>query len=152
MKGLEIYRTSKFYKIVTMYRRESGAYMLSKPIYIVSIEKSIEELSNAIFSSLEASRSIKESEEDNLWLGNKLLKELKERSFNNLYKNSTSCCVFFNKKGLLSKGMIEIEPYKYSGKDEGLEAIEEEIVKIKYNNNTEDAEITKIIIEILEKG
>lgn len=115
MKSCQIFKTKKAYKITTMYRLESWSYIESKPIYILPLETSPEDLSRAIFESLENSREISESEEDDFWLGNRLLKELKESSYNSLYKNSFGCIVS------IKNGDFVVEPQKYMGKDKGLE-------------------------------
>jgi hypothetical protein len=148
MKGCQIYKTNKHYKIITMYRQESWAYISSKPIYILPLEVDINEFSSRLFESLKNSRDITESEEDNFWLGNGLLKELEERTFVDLYKHSTSCYVWLDKKGILSKGEIEIKPNKYLGKSKGLVSVDEESIRIKYNKGKE-LEITKRVIDIL---
>lgn len=142
MKGCSIYKTKKAYKIVTMFRRESWAYLLSKPIFILPLETNIEELSEKIFGSLTSSRSISEDEEDNFDIN--LLKEIKEKSYNQLYKNSASCDIF------LKESIIEIIPLKYAGKNQGLDEIADQIKEISYSKEKE-LEITSLIINKLDE-
>lgn len=144
MKACQIYKTKKHYKIATMYRLESGSYILSNPIFIIPLEANDKELSVKIFEAIKNSRLIYESEEDDIWLGTQLLKELKEKSYNDLYKNSGSCTIY------LEKGLLEIEPNKYLGKNEGLEAIQEKKSKFDYVEGDE-LKVTEKVIELLNE-
>lgn len=148
MKGCQVYKTDKHYKIVTVYRQESWAYMSSRPIYILSIKVEEEEFADKLFKALRTSRDIKESEEDDFWLGKELLKELKESSFDKFYKKSTSCSVWLNKKGMLGKKEIEIVPNSYGSKSTGLVSMDEETIKMEYKKGLE-AEIAKQVMNIL---
>lgn len=141
MKAVHIYLTKKSFKITTMYKLESGSYIESNPIYILPSEVSLEELSNKISFSLGASKQISEREEDNYWLGNKLLKLLKESSFNKLYENSKSCILYIEKNKKI------IEPQKFIGKDNGLAVKEEKIVELK--SDISDIELIEAIVNLL---
>lgn len=141
MKGVHIYMTKNYFKIATMYKLESGSYIDSNPIYIVSKDTSIEEISSKIASALKSSKKISEKEEDIYWLGNKLLKELKETSFNKLYENSKSCVVY-----VVDSETI-IKPYEFKGKENGLIVDEDKVVKLKSEINHID--LTKIIMNLL---
>lgn len=143
MKCCQIYKTNKSYKIVTMYRLESWSYIASFPIFILPLQSSGEELADKIFESLKNSRSLLESEEDDFWLGNKLLKEIKESSFNKLYQNSKSCTVY------MEGANLEIEPNNYLGPDKGLEPLTDEVVKINVFNNSK-IEVTNCILKVLD--
>lgn len=141
MKAVHVYLTKKSFKITTMYRLESGSYIDSNPIYILPTEVSLEELSNKISSCLVASKQLSEKEEDSYWLGNKLLKLLKESSFNKLYEASNSCIVYTEKNRTI------IKPYKFKGKDQGLVVDQDRVVELE--SNISDIELTKIIFNLL---
>lgn len=141
MKSCQIFKTKKGYKIATMYRLESWSYIESKPIYIFPLETSIEQLSRALFESLDSSREISESEENDFCLGNQLLKELKESSYSSLYKNSYGCIVSVKNNKFI------IEPQKYMGKDEGL-AVDENRV-LKFGVNLDKKHLTEKVIDVL---
>lgn len=140
MKACQIYKTKKFYKIATLYKRETGSYIISNPITILLNDIDTESLCKSIFQSLEASRLISEKEENLFYIN--LLKELKEKSYNNLYKNSISCSIY------LEKNIIEIEPNRYLGKNEGLEAVPEKIFKMNYVKG-EELKVAKKVNELL---
>lgn len=144
MKSCQVFKTKKNYKITTMYRLESWSYIESKPIYIFPLETSIEELSKAIFESLESSREISELEENDFWLGNQLLKELKESSYNSLYKNSYGCIVSIKNNDFV------IEPQKYMGKDEGLAVDENKVLNL--GVNLDKKHLTKKVIDVLNSN
>lgn len=144
MKSCQIFKTKKGYKIATMYRLESWSYIESKPIYIFPVEIGVEELSKAIFESLESSREISDSEENDFWLGNQLLKELKENSYNSLYKNSYSCIVSIKNSDFI------IEPQKYMGKDEGLSVDENRVLKL--DANLDKKYLTENVIDVLSSN
>lgn len=141
MKAVHIYLTKKNYKVVTMYRLESGSYISSNPIFILPFDIDKEELSSKIFLALKTSRHLSEKEEDEYWLGNKLLKTLKESSFNKLYENSKSCAVYWEKT------RIVIKPYEYQGNNQGLAVNKEKILEL--NHNTSPIELTEVITNLL---
>ena len=143
MGSVEIYKTSKNYKILTQYKLESGSYISSEPIFILPIDVNKEEMESKLFEALEASRDLSESEEDDFWLGNKLLKKLKESSFDKLYKSSCSCHVS------LIDGIFSITPQKYVGKNVGLDILEDRAVKFFYDNNR--SEVLEKITQVLLK-
>ena len=68
------------------------------------------------------------------------LKNIKEKSYLGLYKNSTSCSI------RLIGNIISITPYIFNKR--WLEPVEEKTLKIEYDNN--ELEITRKIIEILK--
>jgi hypothetical protein len=144
IKACQVYKTQKSYKILTMYRQESWAFLSSKPIYQIPIESDLEKLSSKIFESINHSRSIKEKEENSFWLGKNLLEELNENSFNELYKESTSCII------LLENNILEITPYRYAGRNKGMEEISEKTIKVKFLQEKQ-LDITKKIVHILEQ-
>lgn len=144
MQSIKVFKTNENYKIVTLYLREHSAYMLSKPIFLFSTDSSKEEIANKLLEALEASRVIKEFEEDNFWLGNKLLKLLKEKSFEKLYFNCTSCSV------RLRGNNIEIMPYKYAGYKQGMTEVQEDVLIMPYNINDKTLIIDKVL-EVLKK-
>ena len=123
MKAITIYKINKDYKIVTLYMREAGSYIISEPILNVSISISFNDFYDKIFYSLDSSRDISESEEDKFCLGKELLKKLKISSFEKLYFNCTSCSIWLN------DDILEIIPNKYAGYLQGLEEdIEKKVV------------------------
>ena len=71
------------------------------------------------------------------------LKNIKEKSYLGLYKNSTSCSI------RLIGNIITITPYIFNKR--WLEPVEEKALKIEYDNyDNNELEITRKIIEILE--
>ena len=126
-KSIQIYKTHKHYKVITMYRTESWTYLLSEPVFLLSLDITAEELSKVILEGLNRSRSISESEEDTIRNNNKqsLLKQIKEKSYNDLYKNSTSCTIYVENQE------ITIEPNIYLGSREGLTTDMERVVKLR---------------------
>lgn len=142
MKAVHIYLTKKNYKVVTTYRLESGSYIDSNPIFILPENVDKEELSLKISLALEASRQLSEKEEDKYWLGNKLLKELKESSFNKLYENSKSCKIY------IKNNRKVIQPYKCLGKNQGLTVDESRVLEL--DINTSPLALTEAIINLLK--
>ena len=144
MKGIQIYKTQKHIKIVTMYQIESEAYITSEPVFVFSLDEDISKIKDNIFLALDSSRKISEKEEDTFWLGNTILKKMNETSFQKLYVSSKSCMVF------LEKNNIKIIPMKYAGKGQGLS---EDIGVIEMSFNSSDKEkITLIILDFLNSG
>lgn len=141
MKSIQIYKTKQDYKIVTLYKRESGSYIISDPIFIIPIDVKLEDLADKLFDSLNASRTLKESEEDEFYSGN-LLKKIKESSFNKFYATSFSCYVS------LENRIINIVPQKYMGKNQGLEIDEGRACRVMLDNNNR-LEVIKKIIQML---
>lgn len=141
MKSIHLYKTSKHYKIVTQYKLVSGSYLLSEPIYILPIDSKIEVLADKIYEALNTSRRISEAEEEHMWLGIKLLKQMKESSFEGLYRDSASCWIS------IGSGKISIEPYKYLGKGKGLNIDENRIIEL--DEMHEPIEVAKIVIDTL---
>lgn len=143
IRACSIYKTKNKLKITTMYRLESWAYIESNPIIILPIESSLEQIKNAIFSSICNSRELSQKEEFFYKLGTKkLLKSLQEISFKKLYNNSTSCNIF------IENNIVEVIPNRL--KDYYLVAVIDDTQRIEYNNN--ELEITKMILEVLEKS
>lgn len=138
MKSIHIYKTKKDYKIITFYKLESGSYIGSDPVFVMPIDVSSEDLAGKLFEALNASRTLKESEEDKFWLGNGLLKKIKETSFNKFYATSLSCNVSFD------KGIIILTPYKYTGKDQGLEMEESRTYRVALEKNNRLEVVEKI--------
>lgn len=142
IKACSIYKTKNKFKIVTAYRLESWAYIESNPITILPIEASFEQIKNAIFLSINSSKKLSEKEEDFYRLETKeFLKSLRETSYKKFYNNSTSCSIY------IENNIVEIIPNRL--KDYYLVEVKEDIQKIEYNNNK--IEITKIVLDILEK-
>ncbi len=127
MKSIQIYKTNKNFKILTLYKLSSGSYIASEPIFILDSDIELKILGDKILEALNASHTLKESEEDKFWLGTNLLKKIKASSFNKFYETSTICDVSFDNK------TITITKLKYLGKNKGLE--EGEVYKIAYNED-----------------
>lgn len=142
-KSIQIYKTNKFYKIITMYRTESGSYIDGEPVFLIPLDATLQEFSKVILEGLNHSRLISESEEAVIWDNRRLLlKEIKEKSYDDLYKNSTSCDI------TIENEEITIEPNIYLGSREGLVTDKERIVKLPFLED-KHLEITKVIMEIL---
>lgn len=141
IKGCQIFKTSKEYKIITMYQVDLGRFTLRKPIYIVDISEGIDTIKNFIFNSLNESKKITYEDYYNNGSKKELLVDLKETSYNKLYRNSNSCCLY------LVNGNIEIIPNKFE--KTYLSEVKEGIRKMNYDNN--ELEITKMVLDILEK-
>lgn len=137
MKSIEIFKTNKEFKIITLYMLQSGSYIASNPIFIFPADVEVKDLSNSISEALKESRILNESEEDKFWLGNGLLKKIKESSFNKFYATSSSCYIS------LVNGIISIIPQKYMGKDQGLEMQENLAYRVAINDNNR--------LEVIEK-
>lgn len=140
-KACTIYKTSKAYKIVTLYRRSGGAFTEREPVYILPFDSSVDSISKSIFESL--SKSSKISEEEYFNTNVDFLKMIKERSLKQLYSTSNSCLIS------LVKDKIEIAPYKKVQR--WLEQVEEDKVTLHYSKE-EELEITQRILKALEKS
>lgn len=140
MKYCKIFKTKTKYKIVTMYKTDTGSYKLLDPIFLLSSEISKEELMNNIFNSLSASKIIVNP---NMDTSKELLKKLKESSYKELYKKSGSCMI-----GLKSDKTILIEPQLYSPEIRSLIVDESKVVEIELK--TGNNEISEKIIELLD--
>lgn len=143
IKACSIYKTKNKFKVTTMYRLESWAYIESNPIVILPIESNFEQIKNAIFSSIDSSRELSSKEEDFYRLETKeLLKSLQETSYKRFYKNSTSCSIY------IKNNIVEIVPNKL--KDYYLVEVTDDIQNIEYDNN--ELEITRIVLDVLKKS
>ena len=143
-KSIQVYKTDKYYKIITMYRTESWTYLLGEPVFLLPLDITAGELAKVILEGLNHSRSISESEEDIIRNNNKqsLLKQIKEKSYDNLYKNSTSCNIYVESQE------ITIEPNIYLGSREGLTTDMERVVKLEFLES-KYIDIAKLVIDIL---
>ena len=141
MKLVQIYKTNKDFKICTLYKLESGSYITSEPIFIIPIDVRLENLESKLHKALNTSRNLSESEEDEFWLGNNLLKKMKETSFDKLYRTSLSCNVS------LIDDIASIIPQKYAGKNRGLTR-DGQIYQVTVDNDNY-SEVTKKVIEVL---
>ncbi len=140
-----IYRTEKFFKIVTEAESDIGLTIHSDPIYLIDISCSLEELSDLIFSSLANYKENVPTPKRDEWKDwqNNLLLKLKEKSFNSLYKNSVSCSLKLN------NSKIKIILNKFIPK-EGLTAIEDSTFILDYKAGNE-LEITKHVYKLLNE-
>jgi hypothetical protein len=143
MKAAQIYLTKKNFKIVTMYKLDSGSYILSQPIFILDKTVEYEELSKYISLALDNSKELSEKEEDKYRIGSKLLlKSLKETTFNKFYETSVSCGIY------VENNNVTIEPYEFKGKDQGL--VEDEKRVMKLESNISDIDLTRAVINALK--
>lgn len=140
-RACHIYKTSKAYKIVTIHRRSGGALTAAEPVYILSLDSPIEDISKSIFESLSKSGKISEEEYFKIGGTDSFLKMLKERSLKQLYNTSNSCHIS------LVKDKIEIAPYKKVQR--WLEQVDEDKITLNYSKEKE-LEITQQILKILD--
>lgn len=128
MKACQIFKTQKEYKIITMYKTDTGSYKLMEPIFILpnTIEKG--KFTISVYDSLNSSKLIKNPESNN---SKELLQKLKETSFNKFYQKS-KCCMLF-----VENDKVVIEPQIYSTKFKGLETIHDKVVILKTNLKSE---------------
>ena len=131
-----------------MYKLKSGSYILSEPIFILPIDCIQSDFIDTVFISLGKSREILESEEDMYWLGNTLLKKMKESSFDKLYRNSVSCIVS------IKNNFLNIVPQKYVSKELGLNIQEEKsfLFSLESSNNSLIAEKIKEVLTLNESN
>lgn len=143
MGCIQIFKTKKNYIIITLYKTESWTYIIGNPVFLLPLDVPLDFFIKTVIDALKMSRSISESEEKAIRIYQKgLLKDLKEKSFNELYKKSKSCNIY------LDDLKISIEPNIYISSDEGLVNIEEKNTKMSFiEENYND--IIKIIIDNL---
>ncbi|MBO4739637.1 MAG: CdiI family contact-dependent growth inhibition immunity protein [Bacteroidales bacterium] len=139
---ISIYKTMKHYAILTAYQTESGIWLFSDPVYILSLDITEEEFAKVISDGLAHSRSISEKEENIFRSNNKLLKRMKERSWSNLYKTSKSCTIE------IENNEIIIEPWILSSTQRGLVSDEERVVKLEFSKSNY-VDVAQIVIDIL---
>lgn len=147
MKACDIFKTKEVYKIITQSETDTGLLVSDEPVIILPVDVDIETLKNKITHSLTMSRSSMkacENKEDAIKWQKEQLKLLKEKSFLNLYKNSTNCGI------RLDNGILKIYPSKFSEKYKGMVTVKEDIVEFRYSKDKE-LEVTKKIIELLDK-
>ena len=142
MKACKIFKTKKNYKIVTLYKADTGTYISNSPVYILPISCNIEEVGKLIRDSLKTSNLIPYPKEN---FSTQLLKDLKEPSFKKLYANSTSCGLF------LDKEKLEIIPYKCINPEEGLDEDSERIQCFDYNELNE-IDLGEIVSKVLNES
>ncbi|GET46196.1 hypothetical protein [Capnocytophaga felis] len=147
IKSCGIYKTQEYYKIITESQSETGLFLSQSPIFILPINCSINDFKNNIFQALNSSKNnvkMPSSNEKFKSMQKELLKDLKEKSFLNLYKNSTHCIIRFEKN-------CKIFPTKFSNEYKGNIIVEEDIIEMEYSPEKE-LEITEKIIEVLDKS
>ncbi len=140
-KMINVDKTRKHYVIITAYKTES-TWLLSDPVYILSLDTTAEELAKVISDGLAHSRSISETEENIFRSNNKLLKKMKERSWSNLYKTSKSCTI------KIDNNEITIEPWILSGTLRGLVQDEERAVKLEFSKSNY-MDVAQVVIDLL---
>ena len=141
MKACTIYKSKTDYKIATMYLTDTGTYVLSPPIFSISVKKAEEELGASILTSLASSKLIPYPSDN---FSKELLKEIKVSSYKKLYTTMTSCSLF------LDGDILTIEPNKCKDPNQGLEVVTEDIVKLSLSSDKEK-KLTSTVISLLEK-
>ena len=143
-KGIEVYKTCRHYKIITMYKLKAGSYLSGEPVFILPLEITAENLSKVIFECLNHSCLVSKSEEDIIWNNRKqLLKKLKEPSFNALYKNSVNCDII-----CVENQKITIEPKIYLGLRKGLVTDTERVVELEFSKSNY-VDVAQVVIDLL---
>lgn len=137
MKACQIFKTQKEYKVITMYKTDSGSYKLMDPIYILPHDIEKEKLTLSILACLNSSKLIENPQINN---SKELLQKLKETSFNKFYQKS-KCCMLF-----VDDNEVVIEPQKYSTKFRGLETARNEVITLKSKSENE---IVEQILKVL---
>jgi hypothetical protein len=139
-KACGIYKTQDSYKIVTQSHSDTGLLLEDEPVYILPLMIDTAVLCENIFISLNNCRN-------NLPMPNneklkKWLKIINEKSFNDLYKNSTHCDIRWYGDN------FRIYPSIYEPKYKALAPVEKGTIELKYSETTE-LEITQQIIKLL---
>lgn len=85
-----------FIRVYTGYRCESWITIQSKPVFLLHINAENTEIKKCIIQCFESSRHITQKEEkEEYWLGDDLLKLLKEKTWGASYKTS-KCDIIYN--------------------------------------------------------
>ena len=135
-KGCDIHKTDKEYKIITMYKTDSGLYHLDEPVFFLPISSSKEELLYAIQKSISVSKLIKDPP-SNL---KDFLRIVKERSLTRFYKSSVCCSLY------IEGDDATIEPRIYLGR--GLVPDSDRRIILK---NFREEELIEEIVNVLKK-
>lgn len=145
MKSVQVYKTNKHYLIICAYKTSAWSYIVGKPVFLLPLDISIEDLSKTLLEGLNHSRILSEAEEEIIRKYSKqpLLKEIKAKSFNDLYKKSSSCNIYVDNHELT------IEPNKYLSSNEGLMTVTESVIRLPFIE-TNYFEITKRIVDVLK--
>jgi hypothetical protein len=141
IKTCEIYKTSKNYIIITESSSDIGLGISDDPIYVIPINSTINELEEKVFDCLNSSRVgiyTPKRDEWASWQKEQLLK-MGQKSFDLLYKNSSSCSL------KLEDNILSICPRSLTRKHKGLVLVEKDIIKLDLNDINKDQAIKKII-------
>lgn len=109
-KGVcNIYKTNNSYKIITQVKVEAGYYLDCEPVFILPLSCSRLDFGNKVIKSLKQSkRTFKEPTREEFPSYQKsVLSKIKEKSYLNLYKNSSSCNLS------LENNILRIYPEKF---------------------------------------
>ncbi|WP_027879246.1 hypothetical protein [Mesoflavibacter zeaxanthinifaciens] len=91
-----------FIRIYTGYRTESWLTIHSKPIYVLPLGSDESVIKKSLIDCFNQSREISQKEEDEkYYLGNELLKLLKEKSWKSSYDASTCQITYNNENGFI---------------------------------------------------
>ncbi|MBP2833462.1 hypothetical protein J8281_14800 [Aquimarina sp. U1-2] len=146
IKSCIVHKTNKNYKIITQSWTDIGLRLSTEPIFILPLDCKIEDLLESIFKSLAGTKenviAPLEKEEYKKYV-KKMISLLKEKSFDSLDKNSSSCNISQENERLV------ITPYTYTVKG-GSTLIEEEKVEFNLVDHIKE-EIVLKVIEILDK-
>lgn len=149
MRCCQVYKTGKEYIITTLSKTVDGIWTKDGPIYRVLVENTVSNLIQAVFSGLKSSRlNIPNIPRENKpTLEKNILKEMGQKSFKSLYKNSNSCTISRDEDDI-----ITISPYKpyIPGDFSGLVVAKEGVVQVDMNV-TSIPELENKLIDVLNQ-
>lgn len=102
MSSCIVYKNQNTYKIVTESLNTFGMGISTFPVHILPINSKVEDLKSSIQNCISASEAELELSPDSdefAQLSKKLLIELQEKSYTDLYKSSKGCSIEQNESG-----------------------------------------------------
>lgn len=96
MSSCTIYKSEKWYKIVTESLTTLGMGMSTFPVYVLTIDSEIEKLKESIKDCLKSSKDgleMSPDSDESIIYSKDVLNALKEKSYTNLYKSYKGCSV-----------------------------------------------------------
>jgi hypothetical protein len=148
MKICQIYRTKQNYILVTKSFTDIGLKIADDPIYVMDLSSSILDLKTNIFNCLRSSKDDLITPKDEHWKiwQQDLLFKMQQKTFTNLYKNSSSCNILLS-NNLLTIQLLELcNPKKPTN---GLCSKIDNDIHLEYSESKEE-EITIKILKTLE--
>lgn len=132
-----------FIRVYTGYRAESWLIIHSIPVYVLKTDTSLLILKEHLIDCFNHSREITKKEEDEeFYLGNKLLKLLKEKSWKSSY-NTNTCLVSYRD----SEG-FKLTFTKFDPKSNSSPIFKQDKLSIQSINEIDVGEILKILDKI----